>query len=236
MKKVIYTCITGNYDSLKQPLAIREDWDYICFSDCVPEGKNGVWEVRRIPYEGKYKSRYPKLLPHKVLSDYDLSLYMDANLQISSNELYEIVEAKSDQIISQVPHPNTDCLYEELRHCYKAGKISFTKAKKLCYRLVSEGFPRNYGLFENNIILRWHNDSEVEAMDKDWWNMLPSGAGRDQLSAMYVYWKHDYKPSLLFGEGINARNSNCIKYYPHEGKYLGRKTPKFIKNLLSKFL
>jgi len=236
MKKVIYTCITGNYDSLKQPLAVREDWDYVCFSDCLPEGKNGVWEVRTIPYEGLYKSRYPKLLPHKVLSNYDLSLYIDANLQISSDELYEIIEGYADKLICQVPHLAKTDLYDELADCYRAGKISFFKAKKLHSRLVREGFPHNYGLFENNIILRQHNNPEVIAIDEDWWAMLPSGAGRDQLSAMYVYWKHDYKPQLLFGEGINVRNAECISYFPHESAYQGRKTPKLIKNILLKFL
>jgi FkbM family methyltransferase len=31
-KKVIYTCISGEYDSLRDYLIVSDDWDYICFS------------------------------------------------------------------------------------------------------------------------------------------------------------------------------------------------------------
>ena len=33
MRKVAYTYIIGNYDSLKEPSVITEGWDYICFTD-----------------------------------------------------------------------------------------------------------------------------------------------------------------------------------------------------------
>jgi len=33
MRKVIYTAITNNYDILKDPIAVSDDFDYICVSD-----------------------------------------------------------------------------------------------------------------------------------------------------------------------------------------------------------
>ena len=40
-KKVIYTCLVGNYDVLRQPLAIDESYDYICFSNDIKEERVG---------------------------------------------------------------------------------------------------------------------------------------------------------------------------------------------------
>jgi hypothetical protein len=31
--KVIYTCISGNYDTLHDNIYVNPDWDYVCFTD-----------------------------------------------------------------------------------------------------------------------------------------------------------------------------------------------------------
>ena len=89
-KKVIYTCLVGNYDVLRQPLAIDESYDYICFSNDIKEERVGVWQIRPIPFKHKDKarlSRYVKILPHRALEDYEWSLWMDANIQITKKLL-----------------------------------------------------------------------------------------------------------------------------------------------------
>lgn len=50
-KNVIYTCLTGNYDGLKQPKYIYDGYDYICFSNEFSESHIGIWEIRKIPFE-----------------------------------------------------------------------------------------------------------------------------------------------------------------------------------------
>ena len=88
-RKVIFTCLTGGYDRLEQPVAVAPDWDYVCFTDT--EGQDGVWQLRKIPLDSPdpvVRSRFPKILPDKVLSEYDYSVYMDANLCITGEEFY----------------------------------------------------------------------------------------------------------------------------------------------------
>ena len=246
MKKVVYTCLTGNYDTLLQPLAIRDDWDYICFSDCLSGNRAGVWQIRSIPNQCKdviLSSRFPKLLPHKVLPEYDWSVYHDANMQIADEGFYEII---SDHIengdkICQVPHPWRDCIYKEIAECYRSGHFGYLKARAIRRHLLKDGFPAHYGLYENGLILRKHNDPDVIAADRMWWELFHKGARRDQLSLSYVYWKLGLKPALLFGEGINARNSSHINYYPHPARQvkqsvLSRKWNGFLRGQLSKYL
>ncbi|MDE7069267.1 MAG: DUF616 domain-containing protein [Alistipes sp.] len=219
-KKVIYTCLVGSYDDLRQPKAVRGDWDYVCFSNDIAETRIGVWEIRRIPYENDNAtrlSRYPKLLPHKVLGDYRYSLYLDANITIESEDFYEICDRliAGGTLIAQVPHLWRDCIYDEIRECAKLGKDRFKTLREQCRFLQSEGFPHHFGLYENNMLLRAHRDDAVVAISELWWKTFLEHANRDQLSLCYVYWKLGFKPELLFGEQVNTRNSRYVKYYLH---------------------
>lgn len=221
-KKVIYTCLVGNYDALPQPEVIDESFDYICFSDKVKEGKIGSWEMRTIPFahnEQSCVSRYPKLLPHNVLAEYEYSVYIDANIQITHQSFYEAVNAKitSDCIVAQVRHtlPPIDCTYDEISYAYKYERVSFWQAwRHICY-LRRNHFPCHFGLFENNLILRKHNDELVKTLSIQWWDEYLRGPHRDQFSLMYVYWKNNFMPECLLGENECTRNSPWLKYNNH---------------------
>jgi len=222
-KKVIYTCLTGGYDHLEQPAAVTPDWDYVCFTDM--DGQDGVWQLRKIPFESPdpvVRSRYPKILAHKVLSEYDYSVYMDANIRITDAEFYRIADRCITDGISfaQVQHPDRDCVFEELRYCYLKDKVSTRTAFGLHRDWKAGGLPRHAGLFENNLILRRHLLTEVTALDEDWWRAFSAGVPRDQLCLMPVFLRHGVRPSLLLGPGLNARNVPFLKYtlHPPTGK------------------
>lgn len=221
-KKVIYTCLVGNYDDLLQPLVVDDSFDYICFSNDIKEEKIGVWQIRPIPYENKDKarlSRYVKLLPHNVLEEYDWSLWIDANIQIVGKELYKILVEKITlgNEIYQVNHciPPCDCTYEEIKYAFLLGRCPFIKSvQQYCY-LKRSGLPAHWGLYENNIILRKHNSPLVRNISEEWWNEYMIYTKRDQFSLMYVYWKNNYKPELLLLRNQNTRNVNFLTWNIH---------------------
>ena len=222
-RKVIYTCLTGGYDRLEQPAAVAPDWDYVCFTDT--DGQDGVWQLRKIPIDSPdpvVRSRYPKILPHRVLPEYKYCVYMDANLRITGAEFYAIVDRLIvDEIpFAQVEHPDRDCVYEELRYCYLKDKVDTRTAFRLHRKWTAEGLPRHAGLYENNLLLRAHNEPEVRAIDEAWWKAFESGVPRDQLCLMPVFLRHGSKPSLLLGPGLNARNTPLLQYtlHPPTGK------------------
>lgn len=226
MKKVaVYTCLVGNYDSLKQPEVVNEQYDYICFSNDIKETNSGVWEIRKIPFACEDKrrlSRYAKLLPHKVLPDYEYSLYMDANLQITGEGIYDCVKmcVESESLIWQVEHlaPPMDCLYEDIKEAYAQGRVAFVDAWKQLKHLQKEGFPRHYGMFENNLILRRHNNPLVMKISEEWWDEYMNYSQRDQFSLMYIYWKNNFMPDLLLGKGLDTWNCGFIKRQGHHSK------------------
>ena len=222
-RKVIFTCLTGGYDRLEQPVAVAPDWDYVCFTDT--DGQDGVWQLRKIPFDSPdpvVRSRFPKILPDKVLPEYDYSVYMDANLSITGEEFYGFADKCIATGISfaQVQHPDRDCVYEELRYCYLRDKIDTKTAFRLYRKWKDEGLPRHAGLYENNLIFRRHKITEARALDEAWWHAFSAGVPRDQLCLQPIFLRHGIHPNLLLGEGLNARNVPYLKYtlHPPTGK------------------
>lgn len=220
MRKVIYTCIVGDYDRLPQPLAVDGSFEYICFSDEISEDRVGVWQIRPIPYSDDDRtrlSRYVKLQPHRVLADYDVSVWIDGNVRITGEEFYRLVDEKveSGSLMAQVRHPLRDCVYEEISRCYRDIRIGFFEALRRKRSLEREGFPRHCGLMENNLIFRRHNDPLVRKISDEWWREYLAGAARDQLCLMPVLRRLGFRPELLLGEGRNVRNVPYLEITRH---------------------
>jgi len=220
MRRVIYTCIVGGYDEIRQPEVVDPSFDYICFSNDIKESRIGIWEIRSIPSsieDGTRLSRFVKILPHIVLPDYDVSVWMDANIQITGPEFFDHVNKAIDSrvLVSQVPHPTFDCVYDDMRAIAVKDMAGFREIYMQYRHLKKEGFPSHYGFFENNIIFRKHNNPSVVDISVEWWNEYCSYSKRDQFSLMYLYWKNGMKVPLLLGEGVNARNAPYLKDYGH---------------------
>lgn len=219
-KKVIYTCLFGNYDQLVQPEYVDETFDYICFTDSENLEPDGVWLKKHISYKSGdiiHLSRYPKLLPHIVLPMYETSLYLDANIRITSSRLYSILDnmIESNVLIAQVEHPWRDCMYAEIEECVVWGMITPLQRMRHYLRYKYNGLPHHWGLYENNIIFRRHNDDFVKNIDEEWWREYCKYSNRDQLSLCFVYYKHAFKPSLFFPSGVSTRNSDCVRRIEH---------------------
>lgn len=216
-KRVIYTVLTGGYDPLVQPAVTRPGWDYVCFTD-QPGERDGVWQLRPIPYEGSplLKARYAKMHPGELLPEYGLSVFMDANLRITDAAFYERLEA-CQAPYAVLDHGARDCVWEELRYCYLKDRIGTGAALRWHRALRQMGMPRHFGLAENNVLLRRHHLEEAACLDRRWWELfLRSGAARDQLAfAPAVFSLGMSMPSWLLGPGRNARNVPFLSYSVH---------------------
>lgn len=194
-KKVIYTCITGNYDTLLEPKEKIQDFDYICFSDTP--FKSNIWKVLPIPedlkkYNTVKQQRLIKILPHKYLSNYDESIWIDANIRIDGNidDFYCTVTAiDNNKNIFFKKHPERNCIYKEFDACKLLKNINKTDLDVLKQRYINEGMPHNLGLFETNVIIRRHNQPDCIKLMNLWAEELIENSHRDQLSLTYCLWK-----------------------------------------------
>ena len=225
---VVYTVQTGGYDSVQQPLVIDERFDYVLFSDAITEPKKGVWDVRSIPYDNAdltRLSRYPKMHPNELFGEYAASLYIDANVQITGQHIYDrVVECyKQGLDWAGIQHPFRDCIYDEAYVIF--GLDTEANIFRWCHRLRQEGYPRHRGLNENNIIFRTHND-RVKAVDAMWWSLYEEYTRRDQLTLYYVLWKNPVlKTDLLLPVGESSLNSDTVSVTMHQksAKKAGRR-------------
>ena len=219
----VYTCITGGYDRLRQPLATDGEFDFICFVEkgTPHPGCDGVWTFREMESgcggDALMTSRWPKLNPHLALPDYEWSLWMDGNVQIADGEIYDIVREKiaAGVVYSGISHPLRDCVYEEAGRCLTSGRIGIFDYLRTVLFLALRRFPRHFGLMENNVILRRHGAPAVIEMDTLWWKRLQKGPRRDQLSFMWCLREAGVRQDTLLPKGYSTRNHSAFEYTSH---------------------
>lgn len=222
--KVIYTSLTNHYDKLPQYDIIDPSFDYICFTNDYPEGtKIGQWLILPIPFEHKnpiHMSRYAKILPHKVLTQYEWSVWLDANVIIKSSKIYDCINTciNRNQLWSGLQHPRFDCIYQDINECIRNGRIKYYEGRRQLNLLEQAGYPRHNGLFENNVIIRKHNESSIIDISTLWWEYFVNYVPRDQFSLFFVFWKYNFRPSLILEPHQNTRNMESIKWIFHNKK------------------
>ena len=219
-KNVIYTCITGGYDKIVEPTNISKEYDYICFTDNMSLTSN-IWKIKEIPNEIKTLdntriNRYIKTHPHLLFPEYETSIYIDGSIKIIGDidKFIQTCELNNYNIV--IPkHPDRICLYKEAKVC-RNWKDTAQNIDLQIQRYKSEGFPENYGLTQNNIIIRNHNNKECIKIMEDWWKEILNGSYRDQLSLMYVLWNN---PNIKIKQlPSNTCNSSYFKWDPYHNK------------------
>lgn len=194
-KKVVYTCITGGYDGLIEPTYVTSGFDYVCFTD-NRELTSSTWDIRILPDEVEKlsqvkKQRYIKINAHKVLNEYDLSIWVDGNVELRGDLNSLLEKTLKDNCSIYIPkHPQRNCIYDEADAVIVLKKDSKDIVMPQVDRYKGEGFPKNYGLLQSNIMIRKHNNNDCMRFMEAWFEELKHGSHRDQLSFNYVCWKN----------------------------------------------
>ena len=204
---IVYTCLFNDYERLKTP-ELKEEGEgirYMCFTD-MADLVSDFWEVVRIDTQGlnpRQASRAPKILAHRYLPDHKVSIYLDASFTPKNLRLREVVaECLGDFDLALYPHHARDCVYAEARHCVLVGREPLGATKARMSRYFQDGFPVNYGLFENGFIVR-RNVESIRELNELWWHEYKKGNERDQFSLMYCLWKLTISANAIpFGKQI----------------------------------
>lgn len=203
---VVYTALFGSYDTLG---AVDPGWncDFVCFTDnpdSIPEG----WQIEFVPCNNEsfatLNRRY-KMLPHEYLGKYKRSLYIDANIKLIKDPTPLFNKYLNNGTIAIPMHPDRHCLYDEGLACIEHGKADEETVLQLLCRYKELGFPENFGLTENNVILRRHLDETVVSLMNEWWTEYCGGAKRDQLILPYLIWKNSIR-LIYLREGPRISN------------------------------
>lgn len=216
----IYTVSTGKYDSLREPAYVDKNFDYYAFSS-IEISKKSLWKQIEIGINGEDMSsleqaRYVKTHPHLYFKDYDISIFIDGNIQILC-DIRPLIFTMIDQkkIIAIHRHTHWDCLYDEGKIVWAQGRAKWSDIYKQLRTYKKEGFPKHYGLFETNVIIRFHNEKKCKDIMETWWSQIDKYTKRDQLSFTYSLWKNGVDSNFVLSLGNCSRNSNYFSVVNH---------------------
>ena len=233
MKIAIYTSIFGAYDELIDDQFTSPSIDYICFSDIEYSSK--IWKVIKstpIYEDSNRNAKKYKILPHRYLKDYDVSIWIDGNVKVI-NDPTKLIDKNPYKVFDHnqnILDPR-DCIYKEANAIIQLGNENMQRTPEKgvknykdspnliinqIQRYQKEGYPSNNGLATNSIILRWHNQQSVIDLMEHWWQEIKHNSKRDQLSFDYVCWKNNFKYKTIPGDSRN--NEYFVSLGPHKGK------------------
>jgi hypothetical protein len=206
-KIVVYTCISGNYDSIKDIVNKEENIDYICFTD--QDIFSNSWKIKKIPEFLNYldqtkRARCLKILPHLFLPEYEISIWVDGSIEVLGN-INKLISENLNNYFSICKHPDRTCTFEEASSIISLKKDTKEVVMEQMSRYESLGYPKNNGMVQSGIIIRKHNEEECKQISNNWWQEVLKGSKRDQLSFNFSIWNKGYKidvmrPSLLVSE------------------------------------
>jgi hypothetical protein len=223
-KRVIYTCITGNYEALVPLTNHQSDFDYICFTD-NPNLTSDFWKFRPIPQELKTLSsvkqqRLIKICPHKYLSEYEESIWIDGNINVIG-DINEFIKTQCNDIDKTIfipKHPSRNCVDEEIKACLYFKKDTLENMAPQINKYKSENYPINNGMVQTGIMIRKHNEQCCIEVMELWKDELVKHSHRDQLSFNYALWKTNNNKTLKYLDKslFNSKYFNC--YHVHNIK------------------
>lgn len=177
---LVYTVITNNYDTLREPEYITPGWDYVLFSDKYIE--SDVWECAVTDKP----NREIKILGHREMFRKPC-LYVDGSIRIIG-DLNEFTRSIPNWFTAW-KHQHRDCVYEEGEAVVRLKRIDPDRVKLQLDRYRSNGFPEKWGLAACGVLFRDFSDPVVRGICNEWWNEFERGVPRDQLGLPYVMWR-----------------------------------------------
>lgn len=211
---MVYTAISDNYDGLHRPHVISEHCDYVCFTD-NPNLTSDVWKMRPFPVlmdDPARTAKLPKLLPHLLFPDYEISVWVDSNLAIRGDVGRLARQLLTDHYLALFRHPENRCsVFDEVKACIRLGKDDPDTMVRQVGHYVSEGFSGRAAPACGILFRCHHNPLLIRAME-DWWQQVNRFSRRDQLSFEYIAERHKLN-YLLIDEDI--RHNGCFLWNKH---------------------
>ncbi len=157
-------------------------------------GKYLHWDIRPLAYNKRTNvknARWHKINAHKLFPHHDYSLWIDGNVVIMTSDFFMRINRFIDNNIKLcVPiHPVRQCIYDEAETIKKLHIDNRSTVNQEMFVLRCWRYPQNNGLNETCIMLRQHNDTKIQRMQKIWWRMVRDYSKRDQLAYNWAAWR-----------------------------------------------
>lgn len=204
-KKLIYTVLTGDYDTLCT-IKHEPNTDYYCFTN-NPKLKSKDWNIQYIENKEKLSNKelsrkYKILGVPEYEKKYDVAIYIDANIHMHKS-FDEILKENCDFNKYQIyffKHNERSNTYEEAEECIRLQLDNPALIRTQMDYYKRHNFPSDTGLVAAMMIIRKINNKKndpLSLMLKEWYHQYHQFSKRDQLSVMYSLWKYHISYGVL---------------------------------------
>lgn len=219
LKIAVYSVCTGNYDTIREQAYYDPHFDYYVVADA--SGVDNKIKILPVPEKIKQcaplvQARYIKTHPGEILKGYDYTIFIDGNVSIET-DVRPIINSMilKGKTIGIHLHQSRDCAYDESKVVYAQGRAKFREVFKQMKHYRKEGFPKHYGLFETNVLIRKMDDQKLNQIMDSWWAEMEKFTKRDQLSFTYALWKNGETAEYVYPIGTNSRKSKYFEVGQH---------------------
>jgi len=204
---VVYTCITGGKDDLKEN-QVRGGIPFHAFLDQNTDSK--TWNVHSAVKrfsDPRRDARMAKILSHQFFPSAKYTVWIDGTITVTRDisPLVEKLMAHCD--IATFRHPERDCLYQEGETCKKHNLEHCSIVDQQMQRYRNKGVPESVGLFETNVLIRKNNE-RVRRFNEIWWSEVCAHSRRDQLSMPYAAREAGLRIGIIPGNAQNLPQLN----------------------------
>ena len=179
---IVFTAKYGSTGAPADPLERAPAVQYLCFTD-NNRLRSDVWSFRTYApsRDPLMQTKACKILAHESL-DCDLSLWIDGGVELQSLAgAFRLLSAD----VALRRHVSRNCIYDEGKHCKEVRRGDPRLIDRSLARYDDEAHPRDYGLWDTDIVLRRHNDS-TKSFNLEWWREVSTGTPQDQISLPVV--------------------------------------------------
>lgn len=178
-KVLIYTIVTNNYDKVRTS-KLFEGFDYWLFTD-DPDFKVEGWVTKVVPKSANpiKQQRQIKINSHIYTQGYDISIYIDGNMELIKNPRELLANHFLGGILTSA-HPKRSTLLAEGLEVIRKKKDLEENVKLTMEFATQVGFKDDLGLFETGVMVR-DKSKEVQALEQKWSELLTTYSHRDQL-------------------------------------------------------
>ena len=161
-------------------------------------------------------NRKYKWLPHEFLKQYEVSLYIDANVVLRGNPGTLMEEHVRKNPIALPMSPSRSCVYDEAEACVRYNKTGVIETYKQMSWYRSQDYPKNNGLTANRVLFRRHLEPDVISLMKEHWIEFNRwDTKRDQLSFPFSVWKSNARVTMI---GLNKNEFFDLKKHKTKQK------------------
>lgn len=237
----VYRCLFDDYDYFLKDLYVSSNIDYYLFTDDQNINSHNYKKILKGKTEknSSLDNRNIKLIVPNELLNYDVTIYLDTNINIVG-DISSLIEnfLSSEAEIGLFQHPYHNFLSDDVDMCIASEKSNIEVMNNELAYYENEGLIPREGFSDNSIIFRkQQNENMLHAM-KYWMNLLKLYSGRDQISLPIVRSKFNLNEHF-FNFSPRTKNNDYFVVFPH--KYKNKKinllkfykfTIKFIHRLL----